>query len=428
MEDYHLSSSSTCIDTGTANGAPAIDHEGAARPQGKGYDIGAYEYIDSDQTMTLYVDSQGGCGGKTPCFTAINAAIAAAGDSAAIMVAAGTYQEAVIIDKDARLLIGWNADFTSLDQPNPVALATTTPSVQAGHVTYTFGEQVYRIKAVEGAIPENITQELNNLSPLPQGGSDENLNISPDGKWLVLITERFHDDCAGWACLAVVADDVSSGEVVWSNGTVIHPASGSPAISSGGNLIVYSSTDGEHDLNLWAVSRGSGTAWGAPFELTKDSTYEYNEGPAINGDGTKIVFTCTNNPYSGDTNICEVGTDGEDFRVLLTPSDSPEGLPDKANFHAPDYAQDGSIVFEADWDGEYIWRLTAGATEPVKITSDFNNDNSPCVLPDGSIASLWLNRPGGLGHHELKIMAQDGSSYFMLLNEDVADIGIGCGD
>ena len=46
------------------------------------------------------------------------------------------------------------------------------------------------------------------------------------------------------------------------------------------------------------------------------------------------------------------------------------------------------------------------------------------------IASLWLNRPEGQGYHELKVMAADGSSYFMLLNEssDVADIGLGCGN
>ena len=122
-------------------------------------------------------------------------------------------------------------------------------------------------------------------------------------------------------------------------------------------------------------------------------------------------------------------TDGTGFRVVLTPADSPTGLPDTGDLHSPDYAPDGSVVFEADWDGENLWRLSAGATTPVKIPSSLTNDNSPCVLPDGSIASLWLNRPGGSGFHELKVMKPDGSSYYMLVTGvDVLDIGLGCGN
>lgn len=46
--DYHLSSTSPCIDTGTSNGAPADDYEGETRPRGNGYDIGAYEFLAPD--------------------------------------------------------------------------------------------------------------------------------------------------------------------------------------------------------------------------------------------------------------------------------------------------------------------------------------------------------------------------------------------
>ena len=42
--DLHLSSGSLCIDRGTAEGAPATDSEGNARPVGSGFDIGAYEW------------------------------------------------------------------------------------------------------------------------------------------------------------------------------------------------------------------------------------------------------------------------------------------------------------------------------------------------------------------------------------------------
>jgi len=42
--DYHLTASSPCIDTGTPVGAPSVDIEGSLRPQGLGYDMGAYEF------------------------------------------------------------------------------------------------------------------------------------------------------------------------------------------------------------------------------------------------------------------------------------------------------------------------------------------------------------------------------------------------
>jgi hypothetical protein len=44
-EDYHLKKSSPCIDSGTSIGVPNNDIEGTPRPQGNGYDMGAYEYI-----------------------------------------------------------------------------------------------------------------------------------------------------------------------------------------------------------------------------------------------------------------------------------------------------------------------------------------------------------------------------------------------
>jgi len=43
--NYHLSSDSPCIDKGTSSGAPNTDIEGTPRPQGNGYDMGAYEFF-----------------------------------------------------------------------------------------------------------------------------------------------------------------------------------------------------------------------------------------------------------------------------------------------------------------------------------------------------------------------------------------------
>jgi hypothetical protein len=43
--DYHLQAGSPAIDAGTSTGAPSTDIDGNPRPQGKGVDIGPYEYV-----------------------------------------------------------------------------------------------------------------------------------------------------------------------------------------------------------------------------------------------------------------------------------------------------------------------------------------------------------------------------------------------
>ncbi len=43
--NYHLKSTSPAIDKGISTNAPSTDLDGNARPQGAGYDIGAYEYM-----------------------------------------------------------------------------------------------------------------------------------------------------------------------------------------------------------------------------------------------------------------------------------------------------------------------------------------------------------------------------------------------
>jgi hypothetical protein len=468
-EDYHLSFTSPCVDAGTSSDAPINDYDGVTRPLGQGYDMGAYERVSTAEpniqangeggqitvtpetpvtvTISLSAGDQSGTEAEwwiaahTPLSSPWNWATSVYGQGwqsgihmyrqyplsdlatesvlSSMRLPEGEYTFYFVLDSQ----INGTPDLTYMDS------VRVTSSAGIGHVTYTLGEQIYRVKALEGATPENMTQALNALSPLPTDGRDDNLNISPDGTWLVLDTERFDPDCQGWACLAAVKGDFSTGDVVRVNGVEIHP-DGFPAIASGGNLIIYENNDGSHENDLWAVSRSSNAGdWTGPVLLTGSSVYQYNYQPAVNAAGTKVLFDCTDAPYTGATNICEVGTDGTGFRVVLTPSDSPSGLPDTGELHHPDYAPDGSIVFEADWDGENLWRLSSGATMSVKISSNFTNDNSPCVLPDGNIASLWLNRPGGAGDHELKVMKPDGSSYFMLVTgADVADIGLGCGN
>ncbi|WP_027184359.1 hypothetical protein [Desulfovibrio inopinatus] len=298
-----------------------------------------------------------------------------------------------------------------------------TDSVNAGIISYRLASGgVYLIRPQAGATPIDVSARLDSSF---SAGDDSWLNISPNGEWLLLETERF--GCTGWACLARVSIDFTQGETVGTGANLVH-SEGFSAIDSTGNLVVYSSTDGPHDVDLYAITRVSGV-WGTPLLLTQSSTFSRNEQPAISEDGHTTLFNCRNFEEPTTASICEVGTDGSGFRVVTTPSDTPAGVTTVGQaLHQPDYALQGNIVYEGDWGGEAIYTLPAGQTTPVRVNAQYNNDNSPCVLPTGVIASLWLDRPGGQGVHELKIMDADGQNGVVLLQDiDVFDLGLGCG-
>jgi len=289
-------------------------------------------------------------------------------------------------------------------------------ALEPDYITYSLNnDMVYRVAAVENATAVNISEILDTFSPRKQ---DRQLNISPNGEWMVLRTQRFDSNCNGWTCLAVMRGDLTSARVVLVNNQVIHPSSFS-AISSDGKLIVYVCNGGPHVRDLFAIRRVN-NSWQSPVLLTGDSTYSLHDMPALSNDGTKVVFDCDNNNSNVGESVCEVNTDGSGFHVVFTPEQGPG--PSYNTMHSPDYAPDGAIVFEGNWSREAIWRLPAGSTTPVRIGS-FGNDNSPCVLSRGKIASLWLS----VAMHQIKVMDADGNNYFMATNGiDIFDIGIGC--
>lgn len=291
-----------------------------------------------------------------------------------------------------------------------------------GFITYSLGSGIHRIAAAEGATPLNISTALNALS----AGSDEQPAVSRNGEYLTMLTTRFESECKDWACLAVVKGDLSAGEIVQVNGQPLRPE-GRAAISNTGDLIVYPSNDGPHAQDLYAVSK-SGSSWGTPKLLTGDSDHAHNTIPVLSSDGSTALFNCGPVPYGQEgTGVCEVGTDGSGLKRLVAPT--ANGGSSQSIAHHGDYMPGGNIVFEADWKSEQIYMLPTGGGSPVRIMASQSNDNSPCSLPGGYIASLWLGRPGGNSVHELKIMAPDGSSFSILTPDiDVSDTGISCHD
>lgn len=254
----------------------------------------------------------------------------------------------------------------------------------SGHVVYILDGHAWKLAAIPGATPEDL-------------GTADWVDISPDGAHTILSTTRF--GCDTWAC--VVVDGTAFPDLHSERGAIF------------GDTIVVPVTDQGHAEDLVAITGG-----GAPRLLTAASPHAYHHLPAFSDDGASIVFDCSEDAYSvGRTSICTVDLDGGNFREVITPDGAALAL------HHPDFAPDGSIAFEGDWQGEQIWR-DAPRTD---LSGGDADDNSPCVLPDGRVVSLWLDRPGGPSTHELKVMNADGSDPQMLLTGvDVTDGGIGC--
>lgn len=294
---------------------------------------------------------------------------------------------------------------------------------ESGSVVYTVeGEGLFRIEARDGAEPENLSDALDEVV---SGQGDEWVSASRDGDWLLVSSERF-DGCDGWACVAVVDADVSEVIPVEIDGEPLHTDQVA-ALGADGTSIVYSSEEGPHESDLWVTTR-DGDEWSAPELLTDDSDHDYNAVPWLSADGETVVFNCGTTPYTdAGTNICRVSVDGSDLTTLIATTDGPGGSDENA-LHNAWLEEDGSVVFEADWEGgESLWRVGPDGADPTLISDAFADDNSPCVLPNGRIVSLWLDRPDGEGYHELKVMDPEGDGYLMLLVDiDVADIGLSC--
>ena len=291
-------------------------------------------------------------------------------------------------------------------------------------VTYRLaGGDVYRLTvpgAARGARPTDISAALDRLSPR---GLDEWLNVAPGGRWMLTSTERF--GCQGYACLARVSGSLRAGGALVAAGASLH-SDGFGAISSDGALVVYPQGGGVHTRDLWVtLKRGAG--WTRPRDITAASAFDHNTQPAISADGRRVVFDCGAG-LAGDpgTAVCSVGTSGGHVTVLMSPRGGPGGRA-RNEVHHPAFSPGGGIVFEADWYGEQIWRLPRGSGHPIRV-SRVHNDNSPCVLGDGRVVSLYLDRPGNRnGVHEIRVAKPSGANgREILTGVDVADIGIGC--
>lgn len=300
-----------------------------------------------------------------------------------------------------------------------ITFQTTTPQGQP---------LLWRISADSGSVPENLSERLDSLSLLP-GTHRGPITLSPDGAWLVFLSERFDSNSQGWHGLTIARADLQSVETIVANGQTVHGDGGQA--TAGGTSVVYVDNEGPHTRDLFIVHK-QGNGWTTPICITALSPYNYNYWPVLRRDSAKVLFDAGPSSFPSEA-ICEVNLDGTGFRIRITKNDGPPGYSPSPAVHSPCVAPNGDLIFEAEWGGpERVWRLRPGESYPSLFNSTLTNDNSPNVLPNGNICSLWLGSAGGNGLHEIKLMTPDGSRYYMLTSSsspfpEVDDIGLGCG-
>ena len=253
-------------------------------------------------------------------------------------------------------------------------------------------------------------------------GEDEWFTISSDARFYLLETERptvyqgWHGltwgtlDANGIPCEPVVVDGAP------------HPE-GFCTIASGGMMIAMVLRDNTNRNDIWVTTR-TGNQWSRNDEINLSvNSSGNNGGPVFSQDLTKVIWTSYNNP---GMDFDENSVLGNNFQSIL----SHTRLGASAQIIRPSYESGNTIIFEGELNGEQCYRYdpTTPGIDPVVIDGNFNNDNSCASLPDGRIASFWLERPGGPSVHELRVMSKNGVHESVLqLNIDFWDFLITAG-
>ncbi len=276
----------------------------------------------------------------------------------------------------------------------------------------------FRIEARPGGAREDLTARLELLGP----GADDYVNASPDGGWLIVGTTRV--GCSAEACVALARRDGCAAQAIVVGGKPI-PARGVAAVASGGAVVVYPAKGPSHDQDLFAVRR-IGDGWSAPVNLTEHGAAAFNQRPAISDDGARVAFACgpAASPSAPGTALCEVGVDATALRTVATPKGASSA---DAYVGSADFTPGGGLVAEASLaDVTQLWTVAPTGQASV-VAAGVISDTSPCVLPDGRVASVWAGRDPSSGLHELKLAnAEGGDATVLTPGVDVADVGIGC--
>jgi len=247
----------------------------------------------------------------------------------------------------------------------------------------------------------DITQYLDNT--YGNTGDDAWITFSSDLRYYLLETER-PAVYQGWDGLTWGTLDASGipSEPIVVDGAP-HPE-GFCTIAAGGEQIAMVLNDDFDRNDIWITSRIE-NVWQRDDEINiSAASAGDNGGPRFSPTSNKVIWTSyTSSGMDFDENTL----DGGQYNHLL----SHTRLGNGAQIIRPAYENTGTIVFEGELGGEqcYRWDPANPTIDPIVISPAHSNDNSCAALPNGRIASFWLERPGGPSVHELRIMQADGT-------------------
>lgn len=273
-------------------------------------------------------------------------------------------------------------------------------------------------------IYQKITDSLNQHSQFI-GVHKGPISTSHNGNYYVFQSERFENSATsgmGYPAITICKSDFSYFEVPKdATGSVFH-SEGIMQITNDGATIYFVQSGGTHTRDVFKITKGA-TSWTNPVELSSISNYSFNISPYISYDETKILFESSHtSAYS--TAIQESLNNG----VTLSIKTATTLISNSIQVKSPCYDVLGNIYFECQTDAERVWKLSASGGSPIIINNLFTNDNSPVTLPDGRIASLYVQN----STHQIKIMDHTGLNDFMVTSPspqftEVFDIGISAG-
>ncbi len=272
---------------------------------------------------------------------------------------------------------------------------------------------------VEAKKDGTVTNISNNLAKI-NTGQETWINLSPNGKWLLLDSTRLDSSCEDWACLIYgKRDSLDFKTIKLTDDSVIHPEDFSAISNDAKFIVVHLSQDERNDL--FVSQQESNNTWSALKSITSSSPSTNNKRPAISADGTEILFDC-------GENICLVNSDGTNLKTLIRLSDKPNNSWESIT--NADFDTHGNVVFQGTFVATWPWRYNRKTANITLINNKNNNDNFPCVLSNGDIASLWFDRvENNSGKAELKIMNATGKSQVIAITGDkeIANAPLGCG-
>ena len=256
----------------------------------------------------------------------------------------------------------------------PPPSLTAAPVPEREHVAIIVSERGPRGARLV-AIDERGDRRFDLLAPPAAGQTirDTNPSVSPDGRWVAFASTRGRRPHETSVWIAPIGVEAAPARLTDGAGVDSHPV-----WTHDGGAIVFASTRGGADFDLWTLAVAGGRAAGAPVRLTDRRGHEVT--PTVARDGAIIYAAVT--PRDGgevESHLEERAPDGAIRALTEGPADSAPALsPDGATlaFARP-------VVRDAGPDSE-LWSMPRAGGEATRLVDlPLTDESGPVWSRDG---------------------------------------------